>query len=196
MTKWGYLRETKESADKAVKKMKTGLYRTGLEEYLAVIFPKIPADEWVHNKCVPGIKRKFKPDYRCESPKLIVEFDGLQHYTNPDNILNDEEKDKIYREAGYKVVRIPYFIQLTNEVIEKLFGVTVKEQMFNPNVPSLGVSGKNTPAFCCPAGIERMARVYKEFPQQYDINLKALLEEDNEFLAGAALLQEAYNKLS
>ena len=64
------------------------------------------------------------------------------------------------------------------------------------NVPSLGVSGKNTPAFCCPAGIERMARVYKEFPQQYDINLKALLEEDNEFLAGAALLQEAYNKLS
>jgi hypothetical protein len=41
-----------------------------------------------------------------------------------------------------------------------------------------------------------MARVYKEFPQQYDINLKALLEEDNEFLAGAALLQEAYNKLS
>lgn len=75
MTKWGYLRETKEAADKAGKDLKTGLYRTGLEVYLAVIFPKIPADEWVHNKCVPGIKRKFKPDYRCESPKLIVEFD-------------------------------------------------------------------------------------------------------------------------
>lgn len=32
MTKWGYLRETKEAADKAGKDLKTGLYRTGLEE--------------------------------------------------------------------------------------------------------------------------------------------------------------------
>ena len=194
-TNWGYLRESKKAADKAGIDSKTGLHRTGLEEYLAVIFPEIPADEWVHDKCVPGLKRKIRPDYRCERLKLIVEFDGLPHYKNPNTIKKDEEKDKIYKDAGYKVVRIPYFIQLTNEVIEKLFGVTVKEQMFDPTVASLGVCGRNTPAYCCPAGIDRMARGYKEFPQQYGINLKALLEEDNEFLTGAALLQEAYNKL-
>ncbi len=72
------------------------------------------------------------------------------------------------------MVRIPYFIQLTNEVIEKMFGATVKEKMFDPNVPSLAVIDRNTPAYCCPAGIVRMAKVYKEFPQQYEINLKAL----------------------
>lgn len=30
---------------------------------------------------------------------------------------------ELYESYGYKVVRIPYFIQLSNEVVEKLFGV-------------------------------------------------------------------------
>ena len=55
-----------------------------------------------------------------------------------------------------------------------MFRATVKEKMFDPNVPSLAVIDRNTPAYCCPAGIVRMAKVYKEFPQQYEINLKAL----------------------
>ena len=45
------------------------------------------------------------------------------------------------------MVRIPYFIQLTNEVIEKMFRATVKEKMFDPNVPSLAVIDRNTPAY-------------------------------------------------
>lgn len=191
-TKWGYLRETKEAAKKAGIDSKIGLHRTGLEEYLSTIFL---GEEWVHDKCVPGLKRKIRPDYRCERLKLIVEFDGLPHYKNPNIIKMDEEKDKIYKDAGYKVVRIPYFIQLTNDVIEKMFGVTIKEQMFDPNVDSLSVSGRNTPAYCCPAGIVRMAKVYKDFPQQYEINLKALIAEKDEFLTGAELLQNAYNEL-
>ena len=46
-TKWGYLRETKEAAKKAGIDSKTGLHRTGLEEYLATIFF---GEEWVHDK--------------------------------------------------------------------------------------------------------------------------------------------------
>ena len=40
-----------------------------------------------------------------------------------------------------------------------------------------------------------MAKVYKDFPQQYEINLKALIAEKDEFLTGAELLQNAYNEL-
>lgn len=47
---------------------------------------------------------------------------------------------------GYKVVRIPYFIQLTNEVIKIMFDRDIKEMMFNPDIPSMGVKGMNTPA--------------------------------------------------
>lgn len=39
--KWGFLRETKELAQKAGLDADTGLHRTGLDEYLKVIFPDV-----------------------------------------------------------------------------------------------------------------------------------------------------------
>lgn len=39
MNKWGFLRETSELATKAGKDKDTGLHRTGLDDYLKVIFP-------------------------------------------------------------------------------------------------------------------------------------------------------------
>lgn len=192
--KWGFLRETKEAAEKAKKDKDTGLHRTGLEEYLAVIFPEINEKEWIHDEPIPGLKKRIRPDYRCESLKLIIEFDGLQHYTNPGRIRADKENDMVYENLGYKVVRIPYFIQLTNEVIEQLFDRKVTESMFDPNVPSIGVGGRNTPAYCCPAGIKRMAKDFKKFPQQYEVNLRALQDMDDDFLSGVTLLLDEYSK--
>lgn len=40
-------------------------------------------------------------------------------------IRKDGENQKIYESFGYHVVRIPFFIQLTNEVVKILFGVEV-----------------------------------------------------------------------
>lgn len=39
--KWGYLRETSELALKAGIDKNTGLHRTGLNDYLKVIFPDV-----------------------------------------------------------------------------------------------------------------------------------------------------------
>jgi len=80
--KWGYLRETKEKAIRDGLDPDTGLHRTGLEEYLAVIFPD--TSDWIHDKSIKeinGLKCNYRPDYRSESLKLIVEFDGIFHYT-------------------------------------------------------------------------------------------------------------------
>lgn len=192
--KWGFLRETKEAAEKAGIDKDTGLHRTGLEEYLAVIFPDIKEEEWIHDKCIPGLEKRIRPDYRCEKLKLIIEFDGLPHYISPVRIKADHENDLLYKNAGYKVVRIPYFIQLTNEVIEQLFRRKVSEKMFPVEIPSLGVKGRNTPAFCCSAGLKRMAAEFKKFPQQYEVNMKALKEVNDEFLTGASLLLDEYNQ--
>ena len=191
-SKWGFLRETKAAAEKAGVDSVSGLHRTGLEEYLSAIFPHVKADEWVHDKAIPGAKKRVRPDYRCESLKLIVEFDGLPHYTNPDRILADDANDAFYASLGYKVVRIPYFIQLTNEAIETLFGVKVSEPMFDTTIPSLGSKGRNTPAYLCTAGIRRMAKDFRKFPEQYAVNVKALRDEDNEFHTGLSLLERVY----
>ena len=166
---YGFLRETEKLAEKAGADKATGLHRTGLEKYLEVIFPDV--DDWVHDKCFPviidGKKCRKRPDYRSDALRLIVEFDGLPHYQNPDTIIKDEENEKFYRSCGYKVIRIPYFIQLTNKNVFKLFGVKVNIPLFPEGYISLTPEQRSTPAFLCPLGIKRMASVYKDFPGEY-----------------------------
>ena len=185
--KWGFLRETKEDAQRAGLDKDTGLHRTGLEEYLAVIFPN--THDWMHDQIIPNCGRRFRPDYRSEREKLIIEFDGIPHYTNPENIQKDIEKTEFYKTLGYNVVRIPYFIQLTNKAIKQLFGRTVEIPMFNENIPSLGIKGKNTPAYLCGAGIQRMKREFQKYPEQLRVNVETLKKENNEFLTGVSLLE-------
>lgn len=186
---WGFLRETKEDADKAGVDKDTGVCRTGLDEYLAVIFPN--THDWIHDKGgveLDGKKLGTRPDYRSESLKMIIEFDGLPHYTNPDVILKDIQNTKNYEKAGYKVVRIPYFIQLSKDAVKELFDVDLDQELFDESIPSLGLKGRNTPAYLCHEGVKRMAREFLRFPHQYEVNLKALKEANNSFLSGLYLL--------
>lgn len=194
--RWGFLRE--HSSKAAGKDPLTGLHRTGLDEYLSVIFPD--TNDWIHDKAFgihkDGENHKIRPDYRSDSLKLVVEFDGLPHYTNPANILRDDNNTIIYQKNGYKVVRIPYFIQLTNEAVEKLFGVHVNEPLFNVTYPSLGGTAMNhNPSCLCPEGLKRMAKEFKRFPEQYKINIQSLKAMDNDILSGVNYLIEEYNKI-
>ena len=191
--KWGFIRETAKDAEKAGQDKDTGLCRTGLEEYLTVIFP---GKQWVHNKSCEVKNEKgnlIRPDYRCEELKLIIEFDGTPHYKNANKIKEDEYNTRQYENAGYKVVRIPYFIQLSNKAIRTLFGVDIQEPMFDETIPSMGPKGKNSPATLCELGIKRMAREFLAFPEQYEANIKAL--KLNPEITGANELEKEYNSL-
>lgn len=193
---WGFLRENEEKAKKEGIDPITGLHRTGLDRYLQVIFPNI--SDWILDKSIQklnGEKCRYRPDYRSETLKIIVEFDGLQHYNNPQKIIEDEEKTCRYEADGYKVIRIPYFIQLTQNAVYELFEVKVKEKLFNPSIPSLYVEGKNTPAFLCPLGIKRMAQEFVRFPEQCRINIQALKGQDNR-LTGLEFLKNELNKIN
>ena len=188
--KWGFLRETTEAAIKAGIDRGTGLHRTGLNEYLKVIFPNV--DDWVHDKALGltvnnKVCRK-RPDYRSEKLKMIVEFDGIQHYTMPDRIKNDVLSTKFYESLGYKVVRIPYFIQLTNKAVKYFFNVDVKEPLFNENIHSMDKNDRNTPAFLCGAGVLRMIEEFKHHPEQYRVNKEFLMSQNDQFLTGVDLI--------
>jgi very-short-patch-repair endonuclease len=74
------------------------------------------------NQPVPGLERRFRPDYYSESHRLIVEFDGDQHYRSSKVILGDIERDAFFATNGFRVIRIPYFVQLSRAVIADLFG--------------------------------------------------------------------------
>jgi len=74
-----------------------------------------------------------------------------------------------------------------------LFDIDVNEPLFDEDIPSIGVGGENTPAFLCSAGVSRMAREFKKFPEQYKINLAALKSMNNDYLSGVSLLESAYD---
>ena len=193
--KWGFLRETEALAKRAGIDKDTGLHRTGLENYLKVIFPKI--DDWIHDKAlgmVNGTLYRNRPDYRSEELKLIIEFDGLQHYTKPDIIEKDLKTTKLYINLGYKVVRIPYFIQMTNKAVKTLFDIDVSEELFDETISSLGIEGQNTPAYLCPAGVKRMAVEFEKFPEQYKTNMDFLKKQNDPYKSGVSFLENEYNK--
>lgn len=194
-TQWGYLRETSESAKKTGPHPVTGIRRTGLDEYLKEIFPDV--DDWVHDMSIElelnGKPVRSRPDYRSETLKLIVEFDGMPHYQKPDVIRRDELNTERYQRLGYKVIRIPFFVQLTRTAISRLFGVDVGTETFDPSLPSLDETC--SPAFLCPAGISRMAKEFRKFPDQYKTNVDALEKINDDFLTGVSLLKAEYEKL-
>lgn len=196
LLQWGYLREDAEKAKKAGIDKNTGLPRTSLKEYLDVIFPKVK--DWVHDQPIAqvldGKKLRIRPDYRSDRLKMVVEFDGTQHYEKPDVIRRDLGNTEAYRRLGYKVVRIPYFIQLTQEAVKTLFGVKTGP-LFDGKYPSLG-TGRGSPA-CLPyAGLKRMARVFLHFPEQYKVNVEALEKADDDFLTGVSRLEKMYAKVA
>ena len=196
MQQWGFIREDAEKAKKAGIDKATGLPRTSLRAYLDVIFPKI--DDWVHDKPIgmklDGKKLRIRPDYLSDKLKMVVEFDGTQHYEKPDVMRRDLGNTEAYRRLGYKVVRIPYFIQLTQAAVKTLFGVKTRH-LFDGKYPSL-VPGRGSPA-CLPyAGLKRMARVFLHFPEQYKVNVEALKKADDDFLTGVSRLEKMHAKVA
>lgn len=198
---YGFLRETEAQAVKAGIEPLSGLCRTGLDTYLSAIYPGY---EFVHDKMVSVVyekyKRRIRPDYRNDDLMLVIEFDGLPHYKDPVRILEDEERCEIYQSCGYKVVRIPWVVQLTNDVVTELFGVHVNEQLFPRVITTMSVEDKCTPAFLCDAGIKRLCMDLKRFPEWYKINRDYLVDYDQhssipDFLTGLRRFDEIYHSL-
>lgn len=190
--KYGFLRETQKKADleDATKgKDPFGFPRTGMDIYLKAIYPGVDVEkQWNPNKW-SGItykngykESKAYPDYRYDDgkTKVVIEIDGTGHYKYEDKIKEDYAKDAAYIEAGYKVIRIPYFIQLTNKVVKQMFGVDAQEPLFPEGVGSMTYKLHNTPHNLCDEGIRRMAHEFLKYPDQYEANVRHLLKEEKQ----------------
>ena len=65
-------------------------------------------------RVVTGSRRRWDMVYEDPSGMVAVEFDGDEHYRHTLKIKTDREKDELARRAGYKVVRFPYWVQLSS----------------------------------------------------------------------------------
>jgi hypothetical protein len=166
--KYGFVRETEKIAKQAGPDKITGIPRTGLDTYLQAIFPD--TNDWIHDKCFPG--QRIRPDYRSETLRLIIEFDGLLHFTTKAAVDKDTKNTKIYVDAGYKVVRISFYLNLTTKVINKLFDLQLTDTFFEGEVcPFTEV----LPCDFCLSGLNRMFKDLSEIaPEQLNLVLKCI----------------------
>ena len=68
---------------------------------------------------------------KIEGQDVLVEFDGPQHYTEMKNYIKNKEYADLTESLGYKIIRIPYFIQLDTRLIEYYFGVRLAHISIN-----------------------------------------------------------------
>lgn len=128
------------------------------EDLLSSSLQQIIPGQWIHDKKFIG---RTRPDFRNDAVKLIVEFDGSTHYTSAKRIVADKAKDFAESQAGYKVVRIPYFVQLSAQTIKLLFSIDVKWTQTYQH----GFIDKNCilPADFCELGISKFKADLKRF---------------------------------
>lgn len=137
------------------------LNETILGEYLKVIYPD---HEIIRDKIIPNSNCRFRPDYRIEELKLLVEFNGFSHFSSSATIIRDERKTAIYKALGYRIINIPYFIQLDARMLEIYFGVDgVKAQ---PSEYPHGFISKVAllPADFCALGIKSFHLILASLP--------------------------------
>jgi hypothetical protein len=110
----------------------------------------------VADRAVPGLVQRFRPDYRSERHRLVIEFDGNQHYQRAAHVVGDERRDVVLAAAGYTTVRVPYFVQLTPETIPRLFGNRVTDVSAFKDFPHGFIADQVVfPADFCELGIKR-----------------------------------------
>jgi hypothetical protein len=153
------------------------------EANLGIILNELfPDNDFIHDKAVPNSKNKrLRPDFRSDEMKIILEFDGDSHYCKAQRIKTDVFKDDDYKSLGYKVFRIPYFIQMSSELIKMIFDKDINFKQKYPN----GFIDKKAilPADFCELGVDLFKKDLENFSYCKDDIIKSLnqkIEEKND----------------
>jgi hypothetical protein len=86
----------------------------------------------------------------------------------------DTEKDAVAEELRYRVVRIPYWVQLTTETLQYYFGL---EEKIEQDFPHGFIATKIFPASYSELGVERFERELWDLPENTRIAVKNSLRD-------------------
>ena len=111
---------------------------------------------------LPTGRRRWDMSYQIDERVTIVEFDGDEHYRNTLKIKADEEKDAVARQYGFHVVRIPYWVQLTNETLWHYFSL---RRVIKQEFPHGFITTKVFPASFCELGVARFEQELASLPE-------------------------------
>jgi hypothetical protein len=106
------------------------------EQKLITIFSEISKSVSFDMKTNVKIER-YRGDITINN-KYLIEFDGYQHYTQSEVFIRDSYKDATWEVKSEinKVIRIPYFVQLTTETFKYYFDDLLKDLSVEVEVTS------------------------------------------------------------
>jgi very-short-patch-repair endonuclease len=99
-----------------------------------------------------GRRQRWDMVYKTQTGRVAVEFDGDEHYRNTLKIKADFDKDEMAKQGNYRVIRIPYWVQLTNETLKHYFDL---DATIIQDFPHGFITTKVFPASFCELGIDR-----------------------------------------
>jgi very-short-patch-repair endonuclease len=138
-----------------------------------------PNREWIYNEYLRDdtgkivktkVGKRVRPDFINKELKLVIEIDGDNtirrgHYSTAEEVLNDQEKDECYQRMGYRVVRIPMYVQLDQKMVKQYFGIDYEKDLY----PTCHMHGFAHPLILLPAdfcelGVERFEKEMAQLP--------------------------------
>ncbi|WNK19590.1 hypothetical protein P1P91_12200 [Halomonas piscis] len=156
----------------------------------AALIQIVGEDAWLGRELkVPNSRRRWDMAYQIGDQTTVVEFDGDAHYWNSLKIKVDKEKDGVASKLGYRVVRVPYWVQLTTETLAYYFGLKAEiEQDF----PHGFIATKIFPASFSELGVGRFQRELSSLPSNVNEAVIASLkdraqEHGDEYVVPSAL---------
>ena len=130
----------------------------------------------VEQKLIEGRQLRYDLAFRYASKAFTVDWDGPDHYQNDPKLIKDEEKDELARKQGFRVVRIPYWLQLDSVMLKFYSQIDVvidrkpcrftdfQKRKRIEVFPHGFITTKVRTASFCPKGIERFKRELDSLP--------------------------------
>jgi hypothetical protein len=123
------------------------------ERKLASALQQLVSDRWAGGQVLlPGSRRRFDMAFRDSDSTVLVEYDGDDHYRDSMKIKADREKDEAAKQAGMRLVRVPYWVQLDATMAKHWFGL---EATIDQSFPHGFITTKLFPASFCELGEAR-----------------------------------------
>lgn len=123
------------------------------EEKLAKAIQVLVGPRWLGCQVNTGRgKSTWDMAYALDGSTVAVEYDGPDHYRNTLKIKADGEKNDFATANGIRLIRVPFWVQLTTSTLAHYFQFNARVEQ---NFPHGFITTKYFPASFCELGIER-----------------------------------------
>jgi uncharacterized protein (DUF433 family) len=133
------------------------------ETKLAEIISALAPTGFVPQFKLDGFNYRWDFKYETRSERVLVEYDGDEHYRNTTVIRVDRAKGKLAVERGFRTFSFPYWLQLDAFTLKHFFGFYAH---IVQDFPHGFITTKLFPASFCELGVERFREEFSRLPSQ------------------------------